>query len=132
MTAHKLLYQSYPRKDGTFFHMPKRPLDYPYKVIVVDEISMLPKICKTTKNYNPKIPAQSGNRGGKVVETEVETLEKYGGYLFIFCKKSFWWARESCTSINSFSLRVYFPSSFLSYLHRRCRQYHRHNCHHYR
>lgn len=43
MTAHKLLYQSYPRKDGTFFHMPKRPLDYPYKVIVVDEISMLPK-----------------------------------------------------------------------------------------
>ena len=23
------------------------------------------------------------------VETEVETLEKYGGYLFIFCKKSF-------------------------------------------
>ena len=53
------------------------------------EISMLPKICKTTKNYNPKIPAQSGNRGGKVVETEVETLEKYGGYLFIFCKKAF-------------------------------------------
>ena len=43
MTAHKLLYQSYPRKDGTFFHMPRRPLEYPYKVIVVDEVSMLPK-----------------------------------------------------------------------------------------
>ena len=42
MTAHKLLYQSYPREDGTFYHKPKRPID-PYKLIVVDEISMLPK-----------------------------------------------------------------------------------------
>ena len=43
MTAHRLLYQSYPRKDGTFFHKPKYPLDFPYKLIIVDEISMLPK-----------------------------------------------------------------------------------------
>ena len=43
MTAHRLLYQSYPRNDGTFYHKPRRPLDYPYKLIVVDEISMLPK-----------------------------------------------------------------------------------------
>ena len=43
MTAHRLLYQSYPRKDGTFYHKEKRPLDYPFKLIVVDEISMLPK-----------------------------------------------------------------------------------------
>lgn len=43
MTAHRLLYQSYPRKDGTFYHKPKRPLDRNYKLIVVDEISMLPK-----------------------------------------------------------------------------------------
>lgn len=42
MTAHRLLYESFPRNDGTFFHKPKRPI-YPYKVIVVDEISMLPK-----------------------------------------------------------------------------------------
>ena len=42
MTAHRLLYQSYPRKDGTFYHKPKRPLDFPYKLIIVDEISMLP------------------------------------------------------------------------------------------
>lgn len=42
MTAHKLLYQSFPRADGTFFHKIKRPID-PYKLIVVDEISMLPK-----------------------------------------------------------------------------------------
>ena len=34
MTAHRLLYQSYPRKDGTFYHKPKRPLEYNYKLIV--------------------------------------------------------------------------------------------------
>jgi exodeoxyribonuclease-5 len=42
-TAHRLLYQSFPRKDGTFFHKPRRPLEYPYKLIVVDEVSMLPR-----------------------------------------------------------------------------------------
>ena len=42
MTAHKLLYQSFPKPDGPFFHRVKRPID-PYKLIVVDEISMLPK-----------------------------------------------------------------------------------------
>ena len=41
-TAHKLLYNSYPRRDGTFYHKPKRPLDRDYDLIVVDEISMLP------------------------------------------------------------------------------------------
>ena len=43
MTAHRLLYQSFPKKDGTFFHKVKRPLDHNYKLIVVDEISMLPQ-----------------------------------------------------------------------------------------
>lgn len=43
MTAHRLLYQSFPRADGTFYHKVKRPLDSPYKLIIVDEISMLPK-----------------------------------------------------------------------------------------
>lgn len=43
MTAHRLLYQSFPRTDGTFYHKIKRPLDWPYKLIIVDEISMLPK-----------------------------------------------------------------------------------------
>lgn len=42
MTAHRLLYQSYPRNDGTFYHKPRRPIE-PYKLIIVDEISMLPK-----------------------------------------------------------------------------------------
>ena len=43
MTAHRLLYTSVPRNDGTFYHKIKRPLEYRYKLIVVDEISMLPK-----------------------------------------------------------------------------------------
>ncbi len=43
MTAHRLLYTSLPRNDGTFYHKIKRPLDHYYKIIVVDEISMLPK-----------------------------------------------------------------------------------------
>lgn len=41
-TAHRLLYNSRPRKDGTFYHQIKRPLDHKYKLIVVDEVSMLP------------------------------------------------------------------------------------------
>lgn len=41
MTAHRLLYQSFPRQDGTFAHRPRRPI-HPYKLIIVDEISMLP------------------------------------------------------------------------------------------
>lgn len=43
MTTHRLLYQSVPRNDGTFYHKIKRPLEHHYKLIVVDEISMLPK-----------------------------------------------------------------------------------------
>ena len=42
MTAHRLLYISHPKSDGTFFHTPRRPLP-PYKLIVCDEVSMLPK-----------------------------------------------------------------------------------------
>ena len=42
MTAHRLLYISHPKADGTFFHTPRRPLP-PYKLIVCDEVSMLPK-----------------------------------------------------------------------------------------
>ena len=41
MTLHKLLYESVPRKDGSFYNKPKEFLDY--KVIVVDECSMAPK-----------------------------------------------------------------------------------------
>lgn len=40
-TLHKLLYDSYPRPDGTFYRKPKAILDY--NVIVIDEISMVPK-----------------------------------------------------------------------------------------
>ena len=43
MTAHKLLYKAKPMPNGTYKFIPKTVLEHPYKVIVVDEVSMLPK-----------------------------------------------------------------------------------------
>lgn len=43
MTAHKLLYKSRPMPDGKFMYIPKDCLEEDYKLIVVDEVSMLPK-----------------------------------------------------------------------------------------
>lgn len=42
MTAHKLLYHSKEKPDGTFEHNPRKYLEYNYKLIVVDEVSMIP------------------------------------------------------------------------------------------
>ena len=42
MTAHKLLYHSKERPDGTFEHTPRKYLEDAYKLIVVDEVSMIP------------------------------------------------------------------------------------------
>lgn len=42
-TAHSLLYYTNLGKDGNFIHRPKGSLGKMYKVIVVDEVSMLPK-----------------------------------------------------------------------------------------
>lgn len=42
MTAHRLLYKSIQKDDGTFYHIPLRPI-IGFDLIVVDEISMLPK-----------------------------------------------------------------------------------------
>ena len=41
LTLHKLLYESIPKPDGTFFRIPKATIDY--KVVIVDEVSMAPK-----------------------------------------------------------------------------------------
>lgn len=41
MTLHKLLYESIPKPDGTFFRKPKQSIDY--KIVVVDEVSMAPR-----------------------------------------------------------------------------------------
>lgn len=41
MTLHRLLYDSFPRPGGGFFHKPKVTLGY--NIIVVDEVSMCPK-----------------------------------------------------------------------------------------
>lgn len=43
MTAHKLLYYSKQMPNGKFFYRPRPSLEKNYKVIVVDEVSMLPK-----------------------------------------------------------------------------------------
>lgn len=42
MTAHRLLYKSHQKPDGTFIHIPKTSISG-YDMIVVDEVSMLPK-----------------------------------------------------------------------------------------
>ena len=43
MTAHRLLYKSILKDDGTFIHLPLPPGSLAYDLIVVDEVSMLPK-----------------------------------------------------------------------------------------
>lgn len=43
MTAHKLLYNAKEKPDGTFEFTPKTYLENNYKIIVLDECSMLPK-----------------------------------------------------------------------------------------
>ena len=42
MTMHKLLYYSKELPDGTFEHKPRERLEHHYKIIVVDEVSMIP------------------------------------------------------------------------------------------
>lgn len=43
MTTHRLLFYSKERPDGTFVHKPRPRLEGDYKLIVCDEISMLPR-----------------------------------------------------------------------------------------
>ena len=51
LTLHKLLYESHPRPDGTFFRRPVAGI--PFKVVVVDEISMVPKtLMELLMKYN--------------------------------------------------------------------------------
>lgn len=42
ITAHKLLYDACQQPDGSYIFIPKEELDKNFKVIVVDEVSMLP------------------------------------------------------------------------------------------
>ena len=43
MTAHRLLYYAKEKPDRTYEFKPKKALDYPYKLVVLDECSMLPQ-----------------------------------------------------------------------------------------
>ena len=55
-TLHKLMYESIPRPDGTFYHKPVAAI--PYKVVVVDEVSMVPgSMWKQLLRYEPYIIA---------------------------------------------------------------------------
>ena len=53
-TLHKLLYESIPKPDGTFF---RKPVDcIPYKIVIVDECSMVPKeLLQQLTKYNVHI-----------------------------------------------------------------------------
>ena len=42
-TAHKLLYYANRNKDGTYSFRPRERLEHEYKLVVVDEVSMLPE-----------------------------------------------------------------------------------------
>lgn len=44
MTAHRLLYKSIQKPDGSFIHIPRYELSVPCKMVVVDEVSMLPQV----------------------------------------------------------------------------------------
>lgn len=43
MTSHRLLYKTILTKEGKFIHIPYDRIDPKYKVIVVDEVSMIPR-----------------------------------------------------------------------------------------
>ncbi len=43
VTAHKLLYYANKNKEGEFIFRPRERLEHPYKLIVIDEVSMLPE-----------------------------------------------------------------------------------------
>ena len=43
MTAHRLLYHSKQKPDGTYYHIPKDSIGL-YRLVVVDEVSMLPRV----------------------------------------------------------------------------------------
>lgn len=56
-TIHSEFYNSYPKSDGTFSHRPKPELDNNYKLIIIDEISMVSQdlIKVITKHQIPVI-----------------------------------------------------------------------------
>lgn len=53
-TLHRLLFESIPKADGTFIRKPVESIDY--KVVVVDECSMVPKeLLQRLYSYNVHI-----------------------------------------------------------------------------
>jgi len=53
-TLHRLLFEHFPRPDGTFYRKPVA--DIPYKIVIVDECSMVPKdLLKRLASYKVHI-----------------------------------------------------------------------------
>lgn len=53
-TLHKLLFEHYPKADGTFYRRPVPSISF--KIVIVDECSMVPKdLLKRLANYNVHI-----------------------------------------------------------------------------
>lgn len=59
-TLHHLMYESVPLSDGTFKHIPVARI--PYKILVIDEISMVPdSMWKQLLKYSPHIIGMGDN-----------------------------------------------------------------------
>lgn len=43
ITMHRLLYKTVRQRDGTFKHFPRGELERDYKLICIDEVSMIPQ-----------------------------------------------------------------------------------------
>ena len=71
-TLHKLLFESIPRPDGTFFRKPVEIV--PYKVVIVDECSMVPKdLLQRLASYSVHIICL-GDPGRQEAESEIIKL----------------------------------------------------------
>ena len=62
-TAHKLLYNANLKPDGTYAFFPKPELEHKYKVIVVDEVSMLPRTMWNLLTMHPVYILALGDPG---------------------------------------------------------------------
>lgn len=62
-TAHKLLYNASLKPDGTYAFFPKPELEHKYKVIVVDEVSMLPRTMWNLLTMHPVYILALGDPG---------------------------------------------------------------------
>lgn len=77
ITAHKLLYHAKEKLDGTYEFIPKIHLDYNYKIIVLDECSMLPdEMWQLLLSHKIHVLALGDNEQLPPVESNSTILDK--------------------------------------------------------